>query len=104
MSATREQELQQLEELLAQHGHNLTQVEAEAFSDMREALLAYGANDGRYRLTENQRVWLQRVRERVVPQYENLVSNGLVPRGREVPTPAVLLNLPKKPPRKRASE
>ncbi|HEX9137659.1 MAG TPA: hypothetical protein VF905_12050 [Nitrospirota bacterium] len=31
----------------------------------------------------------------------NLVSNGLVPRGMEVPLPDVLKNLPKKPPGKK---
>lgn len=31
-------------------------------------------------------------------EYENLVSSGQVPRGREVPTPPVLLNRPLKPP------
>jgi len=32
------------------------------------------------------------------PEYLNLVSRGLVPRGREVETPEVLRNLPKLPP------
>jgi hypothetical protein len=30
--------------------------------------------------------------------YQNLMSSGKAPRGREVPTPAVLLNKPLKPP------
>jgi hypothetical protein len=51
-------------------------------------------------LSEKQRGWLLGAHEKLfaAPQYENLVSSGRVPRGREVPTPAVLLNLPKKPP------
>ena len=51
-------------------------------------------------LTDKQRSWLRSVYEKVVgtPQYENMISSGKAPRGREVPTPKVLLNLPKKPP------
>jgi hypothetical protein len=53
-----------------------------------------------YFLSEKQRGWLRGVYEKLfqAPVYENLVSSGKVPRGREVPTPIVLQNLPKKPP------
>lgn len=54
-------------------------------------------------LTEKQRAWVRGVTSNVFdePEYLNLVSAGKVPRGlREVETPAVLQNLPKKPPRK----
>lgn len=51
-------------------------------------------------LSDKQRAWVRGVHERLFdePKYENLVSGGRVPRGREVPTPAVLRDLPKRPP------
>lgn len=104
MSATREQDIQQLEELLGEHANELSETEREAFTDMRAILLAYGTPDGRHRLTDSQRAWLRKTRERLIPQYENLVSRGLVPRGREVPTPPALQRLPLKPPRKRTED
>lgn len=73
----------------------ITESEREAFSDMAAGLL-----EGRVlsRRSGGQREWVERVHARLVPAYENLVSRGLVPRGREVPTPEVLKNLPLKPP------
>jgi len=53
-------------------------------------------------LTEKQRAWVRGVTEKVFdePTYSNDWSSGKVPRGlREVETPAILRNLPKKPPR-----
>jgi hypothetical protein len=54
-------------------------------------------------LSDSQRKWLAEVHERIcgVPTYENAWSAGKVPRGREVETPAVLRNLPKRPPPRR---
>lgn len=54
-------------------------------------------------LSDRQRAWVKDVYEKVFddPQYENLVSRGLVPRGKEVETPAVLRNLPLRPPGRR---
>jgi hypothetical protein len=51
-------------------------------------------------LTPKQRSWAKGLAERLLdePAYENLASSGKVYRGREVATPAVLQNLPKKPP------
>lgn len=53
-------------------------------------------------LSDAQRGWVKDVYEKVFddPQYANLASSGRLCRGREVPTPKVLLpqNLPKKPP------
>jgi hypothetical protein len=53
-------------------------------------------------LTEKQRGWARGVHERLFdsPTYENLWSAGKVPRGEygKTPTPAVLQNLPKRPP------
>jgi len=55
-------------------------------------------------LTERQREWVRTVADRegiVDPRTTNLVSRGVVPRGREVATPAVLRNLPLNPPGRR---
>lgn len=53
-------------------------------------------------LTEPQRRWLRSTHERLTgtPTYENAWSAGKVPAGRPVETPAVLRNLPLKPPRR----
>ena len=55
------------------------------------------------KLSLKQEGYVKDVYERVIgaPQYENLISSGKAPRGRDVPTPAVLLNLPLKPPGRR---
>jgi len=105
MSSPRDEDLRQLSELLDDHADELSETEAEAFADMRADLVAYGTLDGRYQLSDKQRAWLRVVHERVAaPQYENLVSSGRVPRGREVETPDVLKNLPKKPPPRRRGD
>jgi hypothetical protein len=104
VSAQREEDLRLLEDLLCNHDHALSATELEAFAGMRDDLLAYASGKGFRELTEPRRSWLQRTLARVAPQYENLVSRGLVPRGREVPTPAVLQKLPMKPPRKRTED
>ena len=49
-------------------------------------------------LSPNQRLWVNNVLDRYEPRVANLVSRGLVPRGREVETPLVLRELPKRPP------
>jgi hypothetical protein len=85
----RETDLRMLRELLET---KLTDYEREAFSDMLEGLEQY------HQLSEKQRVWVAQAYEKIHPQYENLVSSGKVPRGREVETPAVLRTLPKRPP------
>jgi hypothetical protein len=90
----RDDDLGALAELLDRYADELTDAETEAFAGMRFNLTA----GPRQQLTDKQRAWVLGVRERVVPQYANLVSQGLVPRGREVPTPPVLQNLPKRPP------
>ncbi len=59
-------------------------------------------------LSDDQRSWVKSVYERLFdkPVYENLVSSGRAPRGREVPDPPVLQreNLPKKPPTRRKED
>lgn len=56
-------------------------------------------------LTPKQRAWAEGIAEgrfvEAEPDYQNLVSRGLVPRGREVEPPAVLRNLPLRPPTRR---
>lgn len=65
----------------------------EAFEDMR----AKGHD-----LKPNQRAWLQASLDgqnyEPPAEYENISSSGRMVRGREVPTPEVLRNLPKRPP------
>lgn len=95
----RDADLRMLNELINDHADELTDVETEAFAGMR-----FGLQLQFHELTDRQRTWVTSVYERIVPQYANLVSRGLVPRGREVPTPAVLQNLPKKPPPKRKDD
>jgi hypothetical protein len=67
----------------------------EAFEDMQHKVDRYG-------LSSKQRAWARAILagEKYEPEEEclNLWSSGKVPKGRDVPTPAVLLNLPKKPP------
>lgn len=84
--------------LLDKHADSLTDVEVEAFAGMRFNLTAGLRGPQFLELTGKQREWAQDTHRRIVPVYENLVSRGLVPRGREVPTPPVLQNLPKCPP------
>ena len=105
----READISMLSELLDRHAEELSETEVEAFADMRFDLQAYGGMEipskPKYQqLTDKQRTWVTSVHERIVPQYENLVSRGLVPRGREVETPAVLRNLPKRPPTRRRDD
>ena len=68
--------------------------EAGAFADMLDSL-----NDAQAMLTVKQREWATNVAERMGLSAPPLRSEN-VPRGREVPTPDVLQNLPKAPPRR----
>lgn len=101
----RDADLQLLRELLDEHAGELTVTEVEAFADMRFDLQAYGglgpeSPSGRrfQQLTGDQRAWAARVHERVVGVPSTRLTAGEIPRGREVPLPAVLRNLPKRPP------
>ena len=89
----REGDLKLLADVLKEE---ITDYERDAFSDMLD-----GLNTNRSVLSDKQRQWAKEVYEKFVPAYENLVSEGRVPLGKPVPTPAVLLNLPKKPPTRR---
>ncbi len=74
-----------------------TDVPYRAFKDMLDRGAA---------LSDKQRAWVRSVHARLFDEttYENLVSSGRVPRGREVETPAILRDLPKKPPPRRTEE
>ena len=105
--STRDDDLEMLKTLLDEHVEELSEAEVEAFADMRFNMTAYekvGGQEHRRQLSAKQREWVTSVHERMVPAYVNLVSRGLVPRGREVPTPAVFQNLPKKPPPRKKKE
>jgi len=56
-------------------------------------------------LSGKQRTWMQSELEKRQPTYENLVSSGRAPRGREVPTLDILdpAKLPKRPPGRSAT-
>jgi hypothetical protein len=74
----------------------------EAFEDMLEKLEAgvYAVHDGEHwakGLTKKQRDWVTSMLDEP-GEYENLISSGKAPRGREVPTPAVLQTRPLRPP------
>jgi hypothetical protein len=98
----RESDLRMLKELLDEHLEELTEWEVEAFADMRCSLTMYPGDvrerNGFHQLTEKQREAVKRAHERLVPQYENLVSSGKVPRGREVEL--MVRDKPLRPPRK----
>jgi hypothetical protein len=64
----------------------------DSFEDMLERL----EENPTWTLTQKQRAWAKEVVGK--PVYENLISSGRAPHGREVPTPAVLQNRPLKPP------
>jgi len=53
-------------------------------------------------LSKKQRNKLQASYDRSHPEYENLYSSGKVPKGKDIPTPPVLQNLPKFPPGRRS--
>jgi hypothetical protein len=99
----RETDLRMLNELLNDHADELTGWETEAFADMRLDLTGH-VDHLDWELSPKQRDSVRAAYERIKPQYENLVSRGLVPRGREVPTPAVLQHLPKRPPVRKREE
>lgn len=83
----READLEMLADLIGDlfgprtHLAELTSVEVDAFAGMRFDMTAYHDDYRQEQLTDKQREWVARVHARVVPQYANLASRGLVPRG-----------------------
>jgi hypothetical protein len=102
----REEDLKMLRDILAASPNEEEELRfnARVFREWLESLEARKM----YALSTKQRAWLRDSFEKVIgtPQYENLVSRGLVPRGREVPLPPVLdpRYLPKKPPPRRRND
>ena len=79
-----------LDKLLADD--ELTEYERSAFADWRAKI-----NTGEWRgLMHTPRAWAEEVALRLMP-----IPADAVPRGREVATPDVLKNLPKRPPPRR---
>lgn len=73
----------------------LTDGERDAFADM----LADLQSGERSVLSRKQRAWAEETAARLKP-----IDATKVPRGREVPTPKVLQQLPKRPPPRRTEE
>ena len=90
MSAVRASDLTMLQELLDEH--DLSEPQREMLTSMLEGLDSFQV------LSERQRTVVQDIHDRLHPKYQNLVSDGLVPRGREVPEPEALRHKPLKPP------
>ena len=97
----KEEAIRLLKVLLEEYSADLTEWEVGAFTDM-----AANYEDNGHWLSVVQVNKVKEVYDRVAPQYENLVSSGQVPRGKEVPTPDVLKreNLPLKPPKRKVAE
>jgi hypothetical protein len=90
----RQQDIDALDKLLDDHDGELRSSEVEAFRGMKAFLV-----DNQYAtLSEKQRKWVMKRLEDFVPLYENLVSSGKVPRGKEVQL--MVGFLPKRPPQK----
>jgi len=90
---SREADLEKLNELVSWE-NKLLESEYDAFYGMLDTL----NKNKNAALSDKQRAWVDKAYERFNPKYENLMSAGKAPRGREVETPAVLKNLPKRPP------
>ena len=86
-------DLEMLNSLLEGHLEELSDVEVEAFADMRFCLkMGHYSN-----LSVKQRGWVVSTYERLVPQYENMVSRGLVPQGTPSPESRALDEMLAKP-------
>jgi hypothetical protein len=92
MMGLRESDMMMLQELLDDGDDKLTEWEQDAFRSMLDALDRFQI------LTSKQRDFVKKAHERFHPVYENLVSEGKVPRGKEVPEPEALRHKPLKPP------
>lgn len=82
-----------------------TRFNVRAFERMQRRLSgpATFGNGGSTQISDKQASWVEDVHEKIFgePNYRNSFSAGEVPRGKQVPTPPVLLNLPKRPPTRR---
>jgi len=100
---TRAHDIAMLQQLL-DHSDRLRDGEGDVFSSML-AKLDTAYSERRYaKLTDAQRHWVTDAANRLElenPNDDPHERNRDVPRGKEVPTPAVLRNLPKAPPGRR---
>jgi hypothetical protein len=89
-------DLAMLRLVLADADDRLNEDEIKAFRSMARWLEDHSGG----KLSDKQRCWLDEVAARldIAEPAANLVSEGVVPRGAEVPTPTILLNRPLKPP------
>ena len=99
----RDADLRALNELLDEHADQLTDRETEAFASMRLDMTGYTVGN-QDQLTERQREWVKLAHERICGKPLTRLTAGEIPRGREVATPPVLQNLPKRPPPRRREE
>ena len=81
MASNRDKDIEMLNDLIDRHTDELTDVETEAFAGMRFDLTAYSGTGYHEQLTDRQRDWVESVYQRLVPEYANLASRGLVSRG-----------------------
>lgn len=88
--SVRETDLTMLQEIL--DDSELSDDRREMLTSMRNGL------DSFHVLSTKQRKVVQDIHDHLYPKYKNLVSDGLVPRGREVPEPEALRHKPLKPP------
>jgi hypothetical protein len=79
---------------------DLSDFEQKAFSAFQHRLREKHKKGIDVGLKDEQRRWVSDVAKRldIVEPAANLVSRGLVPRGKDVPVPPVLMNRPLKPP------
>lgn len=99
---TRTHDIATLRALLAD-ANRLKDGEQDAFAGMLERLDPDAARSTR-RLTDAQRAWVTDAADRLElddPADDPALRNRDVPRGRDVPVPAALQNLPKAPPGRR---
>jgi hypothetical protein len=90
MGTLRTSDMTMLQELLDEH--DLSESTREMLTSMQESLDSFNV------LSEKQRKVVHDIHDHLHPKYQNLVSDGLVPRGREVPEPEALRHKPLKPP------
>lgn len=92
---TRVKDIELLRKLL---GCDIKDNEREIFEDMLDRLDDDTRNDHQTMLSVKQRDWATSLLDIHEPTYKNEFSAGKIPIGKPVPTPSVLLNLPKRPP------
>lgn len=103
MTTFREKDIELLHKLLDDHAHEMQDNERESAEDMLDKMESGLGEATDLRLTEKQRDFAKSLYTKYAPDYQNLISSGKAPRGKEVPTIEMLKreNLPLKPPSRR---